>query len=199
MADPTSLLGKAQASDEIACYGIAFVAEKPNDSLDLLLQAPALSRPQRASPGLDAAFLTTCLWLLRGATERGAKDLLDDDGDGLRRLCGSRGTGSTAILLFACSAELRDLLSAVNERRARELAARWPDRIDPTVSPGVRETSRARRGTSVVRPGRSSTRSDGRTRHRLALLLELAELASLARTDGHTLMLRVEYHRRRPR
>src|SRR5580698_6605771 len=111
MADLTSSIGKTRPSDQVAYYGIVFVADSPGESVDLLLRAPAIAPPQFASSGLESSFLVTCLQVLSGGMP-----IRDVDGTGVRRVGSTRGRGATAIHLFACSLELRDLLCAVTER-----------------------------------------------------------------------------------
>jgi len=188
MADPTSLMGKARMAEPLACYGIVFVADSVEMASDLL-RAPSMALPQIASPGLDSTFLINCQQALSGA--RLMKDL---DGLAVRRVAGTRRRGSTAIHLFACAPAFRDLLAALTERRARDLAVRWPTLTDghskrpPKLSEKVSERTRSTRAPS---------RLDGRTQHRVTLLNELAGLSRLAKTGDRSLMLRVEYHRRR--
>jgi len=181
MGDPTSQVGKARTTDHLACYGIVFVARSADLAADLL-HVPSMSLPQLASPGLDSAFLISCQQALTG--KKVPKDL---DSLAVRRVAGTRGRGSTAVHLFACSADLRDLLSSLSERRARELALRWPSLTDPGAS---RESDIAER----ARPG---ARLDGHSQHRVKLLTQLVGLSRMAKTADRSLMLRVEYHRRR--
>jgi hypothetical protein len=181
MGDPTSRVGKARTTEPLACYGVVFVARSADLAADLL-DAPSMSLPQLASPGLDSSFLIGCQQVLTG--KKVPKDL---DRLAVRRVAGTRRRGSTSIHLFACSSDLRNLLASLSERRARELAIRWPTLAEAGAS---RECDKA----ETARPG---ARLDGHSQHRVKILTQLVGLSRIAKTADRSLMLRVEYHRRR--
>jgi hypothetical protein len=141
-----------------------------------------MSLPQLASPGLDSGFLIGCQQALTG--KKVPKDL---DSLAVRRIAGTRGRGSRAIHLFACSVDLRDLLSSLSERRARELALRWPTFAEAGAS----------RESDIAEAARPGARLDGHSQHRVKLLTQLVGISRIAKTADRSLMLRVEYHRRR--
>jgi hypothetical protein len=75
------------------------------------------------------------------------------------------------------SAELSDLLAALSDERAADIAVKWYDMNGP--------------------PKAKPMEPNGRTQRRLEILKNLATLAKQAKADHKTLMLRVEYRKQR--
>jgi hypothetical protein len=169
---PKSPGSSRSPSPRIACYGTAFLAYAPVDTT-ALKRGIDPDVPQFSSPRLDASFLVNCGRFLSGkvATREGAPTTY------FKRVAGTDFRLPKAIHFCQCSAELCDLLAALTDERAAEIALNWYEMILPTK-------------TKPAQP-------NGRTQRRLAILKNLAALAKQANDGNKTLMLRVEYRKQR--
>jgi hypothetical protein len=170
---PTKLPNsRPRASARITCYGTAFLSDAPLDA-KLLMQGIAPAVPQFSSPRLDASFLINCGRFLSGkvATREGAPITY------FKRIAGTDFRLPKATHCCQFSAELCDLLAALTDERAAEIALRWHDMILPTKA--------------------KPAEPNGRTKRRLAILKNLVALAKQAKGSNKTLILRVEYRKQR--
>ena len=163
------------ASSRIACYGTAFLAGTPVD-IAALKCGISSGAPQISSPRLDASFLANC-----GSFLSGKSAAIDDPRTYFKRLTGNDFSlpkaQSKATHVYQFSAKLCDLLAALTEERAAEIAMKWY-------------------GTNL--PAKTkSCESNGRTQRRLAILRNLAALARQAQVGNTVLILRVEYRKQR--
>ena len=161
-----------RASPRIACYGTAFLADAALDA-KLLIPEVAADARQFSSPRLDASFLIDCARLLTGglATMESAPSRY------VKRVAGTDFHSPKTTVLYSCSIELRELLGALTDERAAEMATE-------------------RYGPHRLLKDKPAERN-GRTQRHLAILNGLASLARHARLGQTTLMLRVEYRKQR--
>jgi hypothetical protein len=171
MTPTKSYNSSPQASPRIACYGTVFLSDSPIDTA-ALKRGIASDVPQFSSPRLDASFLANCGSFLNGKTAT-----TDDPRGYLKRIAGTDFRSPKATVFYECATELCGLLAALTENRAAEIAQNWC-------------------GT-MASPKTKPREPNGRTRRRLAILKQLAELARRAKLDNKMLMLRVEYRKQR--
>jgi hypothetical protein len=156
----------------ITCYGTAFLAAVPTDA-ELLMRAITPDVPQFSSPRLDASFLINC-----GRFHAGGWVTMDSAPNAyVKRVNGSDFRSPNGTVIYQCSTELRDLLAALTPKCAAEMATEWYDMY-------------GKRNTKSAEP-------NGRAQTRLAILTNLAALAKQGKERQMTLILRVDYRKRR--
>jgi hypothetical protein len=160
-----------QASPRIACYGTVFLSDSPIDTA-ALKRGIASDVPQFSSPRLDASFLANCGSFLSGKTAT-----MDDPRAYFRRVAGTDFRLPKATHFCQLSAELSDLLAALTDERAADIAVKWYDMNGPAKT--------------------KPRESNGRTQRRFEILKNLATLAKQAKAEHKALMLRVEYQKQR--
>jgi hypothetical protein len=118
----------SRPSPRIACYGTAFLADAPIDTA-ALKHGIAPDVPQFSSPRLDPSFLVNCGRFLSGkvATREGAPITY------FKRVAGTDFRLPKATHFCQCSADLCDLLAALTDERAAEIALKWHDMILSTM------------------------------------------------------------------
>jgi len=121
---------------------------------------------------LDASFLANCGSFLSGKTAT-----VDDPRAYFKRLTGTDFRSPKATVFYECSTELCDLLAALTEERAAEIAEKWHGINRP--------------------PKTKSPEPNGRTQRRLSIPNNLAAVAKQAKVGQTKLMLRVEYRKQR--
>jgi hypothetical protein len=127
---------------------------------------------------LDASFLINCgryhaLRFLAGgwATMDSAPSTF------VNRVAGSAFRSPKGIVIYQCSMELQDLLAALTPKCAAEMASDWHSMYGPLKT--------------------KPAESNGRAQTRLAIIKNLAALATQGKDRQMKLMLRVDY--RKPR
>ncbi len=159
---------KTSASPRITCYGTAFLAEAPVDTI-ALKQGIASDVPQFSSPHLDASFLINCWRFLTGTMESAPSAHV-------KRIAGLSFRSPKTTVLYECSTDLCELLAALTPESAAEMATQW--------------------NSMYGKPNPKAMKANGRTQVRGSILMNLAMLAKQV-NDDTKLMLRVDYRKQR--
>ena len=170
MQDPKSPASIAPSSDDVVCYGTAFIVESGADWAHVEQPLPA-NRPQFGSAGFDSSFLSNCIRLLISIKSQPTEKW----GDIVKQVAGMDHRSAIAVHVHACSASIRDLLATMTEDQAADLGA---------------QLYRWRRGTTAA------AHKDERQDRSVTIVKSLSILAKQARDSNLQLALRVEYRRR---
>jgi hypothetical protein len=171
MTRTTSSTEKPSSSEDVLCFGIAFVAESDVDMARVEQPLP-IQWAHHGSAMLDASFLSNFLrMLIVGKSSANA-----DWSDALRQVAFSDHRSSTAVHIYACSPAVRDLLAELSDDQEAKLGE---------------DLYRSRR-----RPRAAGADPDELATRFVALVKKLVLLAREARDRNFKLALRVEYRRR---
>ena len=171
MTRTKSSMGKPSSSEDVLCFGIAFVAA--DVAAAHVVEPLPIQWAHVGSPMLDASFLSNCLRML--IVGRSAANA--DWSDALRQVACSDHRSSTAVHVYVCSLAVRDLLAELSDEQAAKLGE---------------DLYRSRRRRPLAAGGDPDTPAA----LFVTLVKKLMLLARDARERNFNLALRVEYRRR---
>lgn len=173
--------GSQTPAEWIGCYSTVYVSD-PAEELPIE-HGLRTDLPQFSSSRLDRSYFESLHAILSGKSEfeiareyqtaRGPRDAA------LRRLTyGLPIPYERSVLVFVCSEELCRSIAAIDAARATDIAQRWRTLLWPSVFP-------------------EGSRSPPDPRFSEAVLLQLSNLARAALAVRKSLLVRIEYRRRR--